>query len=92
MARGIEFLGVDLQRSDAKAFLPEGGKIRMPFNSLPELGDTAAENIVETRNSYNICSIEELRLKAGLNNKVIEILRRNRVLDNLTETNQLSFF
>ena len=92
MARGVQFLGVDLEKSDASAFLPENGKIRMPFNSLPELGDTAAEKIVETRDNYNICSIEELRLKAGLNTKVIEILRRNHVLDKLTETNQLSFF
>ena len=92
MARGVEFMPVDLMHSDARAFLPENGKIRMPFNSLPELGDTAADKIVETRDAFNICSIEELRLKAGLNNKVIEILRRNHVLDKLTETNQLSFF
>ena len=92
MARGVEFLGVDLQKSHASAFLPENGKIRMPFNSLPELGDTAAEKIVETRDKYEILSIEELRLKAGLSSKIIEILRRNKVLDKLTETNQLSFF
>ncbi|MBR2930686.1 MAG: PolC-type DNA polymerase III [Clostridia bacterium] len=92
MARGVEFLGVDLHKSDAKAFLPENGKIRMPFNSLPELGDTAAEKIVETRDNYEILSIEELKLKAGLSTKIIEILRRNGVLDKLTETNQLSFF
>ncbi|MBR7116946.1 MAG: PolC-type DNA polymerase III [Clostridia bacterium] len=92
MARGVQFLGVDLEKSDASAFLPENGKIRMPFNSLPELGDTAAEKIVEARDSFNITSIEELRLKASLNNKVVEILRRNHVLDKLSETNQLSFF
>ena len=92
MARGVEFLGVDLQKSHASAFLPENGKIRMPFNSLPELGDAAAEKIVETRDKYEILSIEELRLKAGLSTKIIEILRRNKVLDKLTETNQLSFF
>ena len=92
MARGVEFMPVDLHKSDARAFLPEDGKIRMPFNSLPDLGDTAADKIVEARDSSEICSIEELRLKAGLNTKVVEILRRNHVLDKLTETNQLSFF
>ena len=92
MARGVVFLGVDLQKSDATAFLPEDGKIRMPFNSLPGLGDTAAQKIVEIRNKNTIHSIEELRLKTGVSKTVIEILRRNHVLDNLTETNQLTLF
>ena len=92
MARGVVFLGVDLEKSDATAFLPEDGKIRMPFNSLPGLGDTAAQKIVEIRDKNTIHSIEELRLKTGVSKTVIEILRRNHVLDNLTETNQLTLF
>ncbi len=92
MARGVQFLGVDLHRSHATAFLPEDGKIRMPFNSLPGLGDTAAHKIVEVRDANEIHSIEELRLKTGVSKTVIEILRRNHVLDNLTETNQLTLF
>ena len=92
MARGVQFLGVDLYKSDATAFLPEDGKIRMPFNSLPGLGDTAAQKIVEVRSKQQIHSIEELRLRTGVSKTVIEILRRNRVLDNLTETNQMTLF
>ena len=92
MARGVQFLGVDLEKSDSTAFLPEDGKIRMPFNSLSGLGDTAAQKIVEVRNAQKIHSIEELRLKTGVSKTVIEILRRNHVLDNLTETNQLTLF
>ena len=92
MARGVQFLGVNLDKSDATAFLPEDGKIRMPFNSLPGLGDTAAHKIVEVRSKNNINSIEELRLKTGVSKTVIEILRRNRVLDHLTETNQMTLF
>ncbi len=92
MARGVEFLPVDLKMSDAKAFLPENGKIRMPFNSLPGLGDTAAEKIVEVRGEGEIYSIEDLRLKTGISKTVIEILRRNGALGSLSETNQFSFF
>ena len=92
MARGVVFLGVDLEKSDATAFLPEGGKIRMPFNSLPGLGDTAAQKIVEVRDKQKIHSVEELRNKTGVSKTVIEILRRNHVLDNLTETNQMTLF
>ena len=92
LARGVEFLDVDLHKSDATAFLPENGKIRMPFNSLPGLGETAAAKIVEARASYDLYSVEELRLRTGISKAVIDILRRNRVLDKLTETNQFSFF
>ncbi len=92
LARGVKFLGVDLHRSDARAFLPENGMIRMPFNSLPGLGEGAADKLVETREKHTILSVEDLRLHSGVSKTVIEILRRNGVLNNLSETNQISMF
>ena len=92
LARGVKFLNVDLKRSDGTAFLPENGCIRMPFNSLSGLGETAAEKIIEARDQYDIYSIEELRQHTGISKTVIEILRRNHVLDGLSETNQFSLF
>ena len=92
LARGVKFLNVDLKKSDGTAFLPENGKIRMPFNSLPGLGETAAEKILEARDKYDIYSVEELREHTGISKTVIEILRRNHVLDGLSETNQFSMF
>ena len=92
MARGVEFLNVDLKKSDATAFLPERGKIRMPFNALAGLGDGAAEKIIKARDNYDIYSIEDLKLRSGITKSVIEVLRRNNVLSDLTETNQLTLF
>ena len=92
LARGVKFLNVDLKKSDGTAFLPENGKIRMPFNSLPGLGDTAADKILEARSKYDIYSIEDLREHTGISKTVIELLRRNHVLDGLSETNQFSLF
>ena len=92
LARGVEFLAVDLYKSDASAFLPENGKIRMPLNSLPGLGDTAAAKIVDVREKYEIYSVEDLRVRTGISKAVIEILRNNGVLRNLSETNQFSLF
>ncbi len=92
MARGVKFLNVDLKRSDATAFLPENGKIRMPFNSLAGLGDKAAEKIIEARDNYDIYSVEDLRERTGISKAVIELLRRNHVLVGLSETNQYSMF
>lgn len=92
LARGVKFLHVDLKKSDARLFLPENGKIRMPFNSLVGLGEGAADKLVETRDKYDIYSVEDLRLHSGVSKTVIEILRKNHVLDDLSETNQFSIF
>ena len=92
LARGIRFLPVSLEKSDATAYLPEDGKIRMPFMSLSGLGETAAQNIVNARKDGEFFSIEDLRHRASLTKAVIEILQRNNVLDGLSETNQFSFF
>ncbi len=92
LARGIRFLPVSLYHSDAKYFLPENGKIRMPFSSLGGLGESAAEKILQARAEGEIYSIEDLRQRAGLSKAVIDLLRRVGALDGLSETNQFSFF
>lgn len=92
MARGIKVLGPDLKKSDAKAFKPENGNIRVPFTSLAGLGESAAVNIASARNDGEILSVEDLRIKAKVSGAVIELLRNSGALDKLPETNQLSFF
>ncbi len=90
MARRIRFLPVDLQNSHAFVFLPEDGAIRMPFSSLPGLGDTAAQNIIEARDVEPFFSVEDLQIRAKLSKSVIDMLRANGVLDNVNETDQLT--
>ena len=92
MARGIRFLSVDIEKSHSYAFLPENGAIRMPFSALPGLGENAAQNIIEAREKEPFFSVDDLRIRAKLTKSVIEILRKNQVLDNLNETDQLTFF
>ncbi len=92
MARGIAFSPVHLNHSDAFRYLPENGKIRMPFVALSGLGETAAERIVQVRDSCEILSIEELKRKAGLSTKIVDLLRNHGALGDLSETNQISMF
>ena len=91
-ARGIKFLPIDLKKSDKNAFLPENGGIRLPFSSLSGLGENAAQNIIDARNEEEFFSIEDLQIRAKLSGTVIEILRKNGVLDGLSDTDQISFF
>ena len=91
-ARGIRFLPISLEKSDSKAFLPENGAIRMPFSALGGLGENAALKIIEARNDSPFFSVEDLQIRAKLTKSVIDILRKNSVLDDLKETDQLSMF
>lgn len=92
--RGLKFLPVNIFKSDARAFVPEDGKIRLPFMCLLGLGDVAAERIAQTRDSMKgeFFSIEELQHGAQLSKTVMDTLRRNGVLEGLSESNQLSMF
>ena len=90
MARGIRFLPVDLQKSQSYIFQPENGAIRMPFSSLPGLGENAAASIIQAREQEPFFSVEDLQMRAKLSKAVIEILRTNGALDNVDETDQLT--
>ena len=92
LARGIEFLPVDLMKSAAFAFLPEDGKIRLPFSSIAGIGDNAAEKIAGIRDEGGIYSVEDFQQKSRLSHTVINTLQENGVFSNLAMTNQISMF
>ncbi|MBO4212846.1 MAG: PolC-type DNA polymerase III, partial [Clostridia bacterium] len=92
IARGFEFLPVDLYKSDAKLFLPENGKIRLPFGALPGIGESAAIALQNAREGGEFLSVEELKQRASVTKAVIETLEANGVLRGLSDTNQLTLF
>jgi len=92
LARGYKFLPVDIYKSDSKYYLPEDGKIRLPFSSLPGLGDAAAQSIVDARDGGEYLSVEDFRERTGVSKAIIELLQINGALDGLSETSQISLF
>ena len=90
--RGYDFLPVDIHKSHATKYLPEKGKIRLPFTSLPGLGETAAVNIMNAMQSGEIFSIDELRTTAKVSKSVLELLEKNGAMRGMSKTNQLSMF
>ncbi|MBO4217229.1 MAG: PolC-type DNA polymerase III [Clostridia bacterium] len=92
MARGIRFLPVDLYKSDAKLFLPENDAIRLPFSSLSNLGTAAAASICEERKNGKFYSVLELSERTGITKAVVEVLRKNGIIADLPETDQISLF
>ena len=91
-ARGIKFLPINIIKSEASAFVPEDGKIRMPFSALAGLGENAAANIVAARNEEPFFSVEDLQIRAKLTKSVVDVLRNSGALEGLDETDQLTFF
>lgn len=92
LARGVVFLPVSFEKSDAFAFLPENGKIRLPFSSLNGLGESAAQSIARVRDEGDVLSVEELRIRAQISKAVIDVLQNNGALDGLSATNQITLF
>ncbi len=92
MARGIQFLPVDLYKSDATKFKIEENGIRMPFSVLSGVGENAALGIVKAREEGDFLSQEEFRVRAGISSTVSELLNREGVYGDLPVSAQIGLF
>ena len=91
--RGLEFLPVDLYKSDAKKFLIEDGKLRPPFVAISGLGESAAEDLVRGREGRQFLSVEEVAAACPKVSKThIQMLKDGGAFGSMPETNQVSLF
>lgn len=94
LARGIEFLPVDIYKSDARIYQIENGKIRLPFGAIDGIGENAAKAIALSREDGNgdFISYDDLMARAGIGRSVIDSLKEAGALGNMPESNQISLF
>ena len=94
LARGIEFLPVDIYKSDARIYRIEDGKIRLPFGAIDGIGENAAKAIAEAKNDGNgeFMSYDDLMARAGIGKSVVEALKEAGALGDMPESNQISLF
>lgn len=93
LRRGISFLPISLYRSDATNFIvEENGKLRPPLASVPGMSEKTAIPIVEEREKGDFLSVEDLKLRAGVNSAVTEELRLCGALDGLPTSTQIDLF
>jgi len=90
--RGIKFLDVDLYKSHSTKFLVEEDGIRPPLNSIPGLGEVAAEGVYKTVQEDTFDCIDELQEKSHAGKVVMELLSRFGCLKGLPQSNQMSLF
>ncbi|MEA4954088.1 MAG: PolC-type DNA polymerase III [Pseudoflavonifractor sp.] len=92
--RGLTFCNVDLYRSQSVHFVLDGDKALIPpFTSIPGLGETAAQSIVEQRVGKKFVSIEEFSEACPKVSKThIEQLKAAGAFDDMPETSQITLF
>lgn len=91
--RGFEFTKIDLYKSDAVKFtLDDQNRIIPPLSAMPGLGENAAKSIAEARAEGEFTSIEDLRMRSGVNKTAIEVLRQEGCLEGMQESAQITFF
>lgn len=93
LARGYEFLPIQLGKSRATQYVVEDDKVRLPFASLKGVGESAAVALERaTINGQEYLSIEELQQATGVSSAVMENLKNVGALGGLPDTSQVSFF
>ena len=95
--RGIDFLPVDLYKSDAVNFLVEEDGIRPPFAKLTGFGEVDARKLVAARDELmaegkKFSSIEDMTIKAKLGKAAVETLRLSGCLDGMPRSEQMDMF
>ncbi|MCL2509127.1 MAG: PolC-type DNA polymerase III [Oscillospiraceae bacterium] len=94
MARGIEFLPVDIYKSDAYVYKLEQGKIRLPFSALAGAGGIAAQALMDARDDGEgkYISSEDVQRRSGVSKAVIAALEEAGALEGIPKTAQMSWF
>ena len=92
LARGIGVLPIDLYRSDARKYLVEHGKVRLPFASISGVGEAAAQALAAARDGGPYISIDDLRARSKVSKSVIDHLAEAGALNGLPESSQMSLF
>ena len=90
--RGLNFLPIDLYKSDAIKFKVEDGSIRPPLNSIAGMGQIAAQGIQAARENGEFISKQDIKKRAKVGDSTIALLEKFGCLEGMSETNQMSLF
>lgn len=90
--RGINFLPVDIYKSDVTKFIVEGNDLRPPLSSLTGFGEVDAKKLVEARKQGKFTSIEDMMIKSKIGKVACETLKIAGCLEGMPRSEQLDMF
>jgi DNA polymerase-3 subunit alpha (Gram-positive type) len=91
--RGIDFVPIDLHRSDATRFITVApGRILPPLNAIPSISLAVAGQIVKARSERPFKTRDDLARRAGVSQAVMDNLAAGGCLADLPESSQISLF
>jgi DNA polymerase-3 subunit alpha (Gram-positive type) len=92
--RGMSFAPLDVNRSEATRFTIDraANQVIPSLTCVNNLGASVAEQIVAARNQHPFTSIQDLKERGRVGDKLIEVLRELNALGNLPEDEQMTLF
>lgn len=90
--RGINFLPVDIYKSDVTKFIVEGKNLRPPLSALTGFGEVDARKLVEARNKGAFSSIEDMTMRSKIGKVALETLQKAGCLDGMPRSAQMDLF
>ena len=90
--RGLSFLPVNVYKSKGTRYILEDGKIRLPFNCIKGLGDSAALALEKAMEKDDYISIDEIQQASGISKSVVDSLKSCGAFGDLPDSSQMTFF
>lgn len=92
--RGMSFAPLDVNRSEATRFTIDrkANQVIPSLTCVPNLGESVALSIVKAREQHPFTSIEDLKERGHVGDKMIEVLRSLNALGDLPEDEQMTLF
>ena len=89
--RGLNFVEIDLYKSDAEKFIVTDNGLLPPLCTIEGLGESVSQNIIDERKNGLFDTIEDFKERTKANKNVIDLLKKNNILRGIPDTNQMSF-
>jgi len=91
-ARGLQFLPMDLYRSDHHKFQVIDGMLLPPFDTISGMGQTAARSITEARDKGEFTTIDDFLERTKVSRTITDTMKELGIFGDLPQTDQMSLF
>ncbi len=92
MARGYDFIGVDINKSDAVNFKIEGNSLIIPFVAIDSFGENTAKTLVQRRGDAPFTSQADAARRGHISNSLFEKLYQLGAFKGLPKEDSIGLF